>query len=190
MKESIHNFMSRGYTLLIFIMIVGLCFTLLVPSGPLRALIVLIILFLVGLLLVQEMMIFSKPINEWMRKESLDRIEHLLMPSVQVFVKGAIAGSEYSRERIHDDIRRWFFSKVKTERGINDRKLDDLQEDPQVFKHYIGDEKIVGFLINGYTGSSFTQKKVRSFMSKTARGRDREYERWLKDLLLRMEEWE
>ncbi len=190
MKETIRHSLSRGYTLLIVMAVGALCIALLFPSGPLRAIIVLLILFSMGMLVVQDMIIFSKPVVEWKRKETLDEIEHLLMPSVKVFVKGAIEGSEYSRERVHDDIRRWFFSKIETERGITDTRLEDLQDDPEIFRNFIGDEKIAGFLLNGYSGSNFKQKKVSYFLSKTATGKDKKYEMWLKDLLLRMEEWE
>ncbi len=135
-------------------------------------------------------MIFSNPSKEWERTETLDDIEHLLMPSVQVFVKGAIEGSEHSRERVHDDIHRWFLSKVKSEKGLSDDLLDDMLEDREVMESIIQDEKIESFLIHGYTCPSFSEKKVKNVISKTAVGKYRRYERWLKDLLKRMEEWE
>ncbi|MFO8110496.1 MAG: hypothetical protein R6U17_08285 [Thermoplasmata archaeon] len=190
MKGAIIRFINTGYTLLILIAVVFLTLSLPFLWGPLKAVIVLFILFFLGLLVVQDLIVFSKSTIEWERTETLDNIEHMLMPSVQVFVKGAIEGSEYSRERVHDDIRRWFFSRVETERGTDNKKLDDIKDDTAALEQFLGDKMIAEFIVHGYEGPSFDKNKANKFLFENTGRRDKGYEKWLKELLKRMEEWE
>lgn len=189
MKENIRHHLSMGYTGMILAAILVLLFLLLIPSGPIRVFLLLIILFLFGLLLVQNMFFQSETVPRWERTERLDDIEHLFMPSIQVFVRGAIKGSEYSRGRVHDDIRSWFLTRIRAKRGLSDEMLTDILDSSEDLSSLVGDEIIEDFLLNGYKGPSSDGDRDRSFFSRAVISRDREYEAWLKTLLERMEAW-
>ncbi len=146
-KEHIKNFIFRDYNPFIFAAII---FTILGMSVlvSIRSLLLLIFVLLCSLIIIHDTYLSSTPLRKWNRNDRLDEIEHLILPNIDIFVKGACEGSVYSRERIHRDVRRWAIVRLAQNSDVSEKYIKSLIEDPEELKEFIQDDTIVKFLLS------------------------------------------
>ncbi len=157
-------------------------------GGPLRSIFLLGFFVFSGLVVLDKVLRDSSDPDEWIDMSGFEDITHLLMPSVKVYVRGALKGSEFSREKLESKLRGWFLSKVRSVREISSEELQNMMEEPDELKRFIGDEVITEFLLSDRTAFLYDVNGVSAMISSLIK--DKGYERWLKNLIRRMEEWE
>ncbi len=147
MMQRLKNFIFRDYNPFI---ITAIILTIITMSTivSLRSLLSLIFILLCSLILVQDTFFNSNSLTSWEKNGSLDNIEHLILPNVDIFVKGACEGSGYSRERIHREVKRWAIVRLAQSRDVSEVDIKSLMENSKELRKFIRDDVIVKFLLS------------------------------------------
>ncbi len=113
-----------------------------------RGFFLLIFILLCGLIIIQDFYLDGTPLNTWRRHEHLDKIEHLILPNINIFVKGACGGSIHSRERIHREIYKWALARMAHRRDVSEEYITTLMKSTKEFKAFARDDVITRFMLS------------------------------------------
>ncbi len=182
--NSIFTYISIFLLALIFLFLIWIQY-----SSVVRWLIIVMVLAILASLILRKIGKESKPINEWRKTSKFKKINTSELEKTSKLVRRAFKGLTTSQALLEERIRDGFIKKMKCERGISDRDVEELLEDPGRLRRYIGDDVITDFLIHckdyRETGGD---KKLFSNM-KINKKSDDDYREWIEIVIDGIDKW-
>jgi len=167
---------------------------MLVLGNPLRWIVSLIILGLLGFNMVNHIRHRTENMDVWKRENELDDIVHLHISRISEVTKNAYYGKKLSRGILEEYLTDEFIEKMKDKRNLTDSEIDYLLDHPDDLKKVIRDDELTDFILKAkslkkvlqkdYDGSD---KKEKKFFEKEKL--DKAYKNKINRLVKKMEEW-
>jgi len=167
---------------------------MLVLGNPLRWIVSLIILGLLGFNMVNHIRHRTENMDVWKRENELDDIVHLHISRISEVTKNAYYGKKLSRGILEEYLTDEFIEKMKDKRNLTDSEIDYLLDHPGDLKKVIRDDELTDFILKAkslkkvlqkdYDGSD---KKEKKFFEKEKL--DKAYKNKINRLVKKMEEW-
>ncbi len=167
---------------------------MLVLGNPLRWIVSLIILGLLGFNMVNHIRHRTENMDVWKRENELDDIVHLHISRISEVTKNAYYGKKLSRGILEEYLTDEFIEKMKDKRNLTDSEIDYLLDHPGDLKKVIRDDELTDFILKAKSLKKVLQKdyygsdkKEKKFFEKEKL--DKAYKNKINRLVKKMEEW-
>lgn len=167
---------------------------MLVLGNPLRWIVSLIILGLLGFNMVNHIRHRTENMDVWKRENELDDIVHLHISRISEVTKNAYYGKKLSRGILEEYLTDEFIEKMKDKRNLTDSEIDYLLDHPDDLKKVIRDDELTDFILKAKSLKKVLQKdyygsdkKEKKFFEKEKL--DKAYKNKINRLVKKMEEW-
>jgi len=143
-----------------------------------------------------------KPVPPWKRIKNIEEKQNLPLKRTSDTTERALKGFELSQMMIEKRLRRDFIEKIKNEKGLTEKEMRKLIENPPKLRKIINDEELFNFVMHSKTIKDLIQKDDDTILLKhfkfSKKNKDVEkkirenknFEKRMRNIIKRISDWE